>query len=378
VTRKIKTLMGIATTVACSMAMLASCGPSVPVVPEGDGGSVTFGDAGPDSLSPGDSGQDTGDSGYTYYDSSIPDAGFNFWSPGYGPIVYWGGPILTDVPNLYIIWYGDWSDSGTPAIIEDMVTSYGGTPYAQIMTGYYQTPQPEGGPIDAGNSEAGDGVPQPPDASGLPKSYASGNFNLVKAIHVGYSRGMNLVSGDVPGIVTDALKAGTLPVDTNALYYVLTSADVSETSDIGGFCSDYCGYHITTTYQGSVVKYAFIGDPSNCIAGCTVPGAMGLYSVGPDSGAPLAPNGNWGADSMVSIMTHELCEATTDPRPVDDIAWQDQYQASEIGDMCAWRFEPVYRTPSGAIANVRWGDRDYLVQQMWVNGPDGGGCALHQ
>jgi hypothetical protein len=50
---------------------------------------------------------------------------------------------------------------------------------------------------------------------------------------------------------------GALPKDTNGVYFVLTSADVNETS---GFRTQYCGWHARGTIAGSDIKYAFIGN----------------------------------------------------------------------------------------------------------------------
>jgi hypothetical protein len=366
VTRKSKTLTLAAAIAAGSMAMLVSCGPNVPVVPEGDGGGVTFGDAGIGVPA----------------DSNVPyDAGFNFWPPSPGPVVYWGGPVLTGTVNVYFIWYGDMNSATVQSVLNDMMNSFGATPYANIMTDYYQTLRLEGGVADASDADASDGEAGtlvPPDASDLPKTYATGNYVLAQSVTIGYTRGKSLLPGDVPGIVKDVLKAGSLPVDPNGVYFLLASPDVSESrADGTSFCGDYCGYHNSTSYLDTTITYSFVGNPDQCISGCTVPGTMGFSAYDAD-GAPLSPNGDWNANSMASVIIHELSEATTDPQPIDNSTWQDQNRSQEIGDMCAWRFEPVYVTDSGAPANVRWGSHDYLIQQMWVNNGDGGRCDLQR
>jgi hypothetical protein len=346
--------------VLSTLSLVVACGNTPPITGETpDANLLEAGHTlGPDATT--DSSDGGGIDAGNNFDAEAPDTGYDFYPPAPGPIVYWGGPIITSIPHLYIIWYGDWSNNLTPTILEDMLTSFGGTPYSQILTGYYQTPQPaDGGVADAA------------------KTYATGQPALVKSISVSYTRGKNLMAGDVLGIVTDALKAGSLPADTDAIYYVLTSSDVTETMDDEGdtFCGTYCGYHDETTYEGNQIKYAFVGDPAQCYTNCTVLGA--LSSLPADGGLPPSPNNDWSADGMASVMVHEMCEATTDPLVSSDPAWFDQFQEQEIGDMCVWRFEPTYVTDAGARANVHWGDRDFLVQQMWVNGPDGGGCGLH-
>jgi hypothetical protein len=39
-------------------------------------------------------------------------------------------------------------------------------------------------------------------------------------------------------LVSSSITSGALPMDTNGVYFVLTSAEVTASS---GFCSDYCG-----------------------------------------------------------------------------------------------------------------------------------------
>jgi hypothetical protein len=72
---------------------------------------------------------------------------------------------------------------------------------------------------------------------------------------------------------------------------------------------------------------------------------------------------------MASIIAHELEETATDP---DLNAWYDQ-RGAENADKCAWTFGSTYAA-SGALANMKLGTRDYLIQQNWVNA-SGGFCA---
>ena len=74
---------------------------------------------------------------------------------------------------------------------------------------------------------------------------------------------------------------------------------------------------------------------------------------------------------MASTIAHELEEAVTDP---DLNAWYD-HKGEENADKCAWTFGTAYRVSNGAAANMRLGNRDYLIQQNWVNA-SGGYCAL--
>jgi hypothetical protein len=74
---------------------------------------------------------------------------------------------------------------------------------------------------------------------------------------------------------------------------------------------------------------------------------------------------------MASVLAHELEEAVTDP---DLNAWYDT-TGKENADKCAWKFGTTYTTSNGALANMKLGARDYLIQQNWLN--DAGGlCTL--
>jgi len=55
-------------------------------------------------------------------------------------------------------------------------------------------------------------------------------------------------------------------------------------------------------------------------------------------------------------------------------AWYDGTYY-ENADKCAWKWGQTYTTATGAMANMKIGTRDYLIQQNWVNNK-GGYCAL--
>src|SRR5207237_6355317 len=130
-----------------------------------------------------------------------------------------------------------------------------------------------------------------------------------------YSQGIALSDAGVEAVVASAISSGRLPKNTNAVYFVLTSADVNETS---GFCTQYCGWHTHGTIGGSDIKYSFVGNPDRCPASCAA--------------QTVSPNGNAGADGMASIVAHEAQEATTDP---DLNAWYDR-RGAENADKCDW------------------------------------------
>jgi len=246
------------------------------------------------------------------------------------PISYHNGPVIEGTVNVYFIWYGDWSyDGQASAILGNLATNIGGTPYYNINTKYY-------------------------DVAGGLKHFVSGNVVFGGQTSVSYTYGTSLDDNTVFQVVDDAVSAGALPQDTNGVYFVLTSRDVKESS---GFCSQYCGWHFFGTIAGSRLKYSFIGNPDQCPSAC--------------SAQTTSPNGNVGADGMASIISHELEEAVTDPYVS---AWTDS-SGEENADKCAWTFGTEQSAANGSQFNVTLNGMQYLIQQNWVNA-NGGSCAM--
>lgn len=250
------------------------------------------------------------------------------------PILYHGGPVLS-TPTAYLIWYGNWAQNngtdtaGGQAIVTDFMQHVGGSPYFEINATY------------VGSSNA-----------------ISGNVTYGGAATVsGYPNGASLSDGDIQTIVQNAINGGLGPAggDTNGVYFVLTSSDVTASS---GFCTQYCGWHTFGTINSRDIKYSFVGNAARCITACAA------QSTG--------PNGNAGVDGMVSVIAHELEEATTDP---DLNAWYARTGA-ENADSCAWTFGTSYQVANGAFANVHMGTRDYLIQRNVTMRSNGQYCDM--
>jgi hypothetical protein len=274
-----------------------------------------------DDLVP--SGKGWGERAYPDHRNAPPNKGQTIIGNG---INYHGGPVLLGGTPTYLIWYGNWSSNTATSILTDLMSSIGGSPYFNINTSYY----------DGSNRHVTNAV-----------TYSGSTTD-------NYSHGLALSDTDVQSVVAGAIGSGRVPKDTRAVYFVLTSADVNETS---GFCTQYCGWHTHGTILGADIKYSFVGNPDRCPSAC--------------SAQTVGPNGNAGADGMASIIAHELEEATTDP---DLNAWYDR-RGYENADKCAWTFGTTYTTSNGAQANMQLGSRNFLIQRNWVNA-SGGYCAL--
>jgi hypothetical protein len=239
-------------------------------------------------------------------------------------ILYHGGPIMLGGQDVYLVWYGGWTGDPATGILEDLVQAIGGSRYYNINTTYF-------------------------DRAG---------HHVTNAVYYGgsvtdaYSHGKTLSDTDVLDVVDGAIAAGKLPDDPDAVYFVLASADVNESS---GFCTQYCAWHWNDAADR---KIGFVGDADRCPSACEAQTAS-------------SPNGDPGADAMASSLSHELEEAATDPL---GNAWYDR-RGEENADKCAWTYGTTYRAANGSFANMHLGSRDYLIQQNWLN-VGAGKCVL--
>src|SRR5438552_15015424 len=245
-------------------------------------------------------------------------------------IDYHGGPVMLDPHNIYFIWYGNWSGNTATTILPDLINGLGGSSYFNTNTTY-----------------------------GDNNNNIANTATMAGQIFDNYSQGTALGTGGVQAAVTNALNAGSLPSDSNGIYLVLTSPDVTE----GNFCVTYCGYHTARIINGTNIKFGFVGNPatqcpSTAQTRCSIQSAT--------------PNGNEGADAMANVMAHEINETVTDP---DLNAWFSGNTGGEVGDLCNFNFGNPFLAPNAALANMTLNGRNFLIQQNWVNDSKGF-CAM--
>ena len=250
-------------------------------------------------------------------------------SAGTGAILlnYNGGPVMLGQTHIYYIYYGNWSgDANGKTILANFANNLNGSNYYNILTQYGNGSQ------NISNSVVLGGV--------TTSTYTASNPSL-------------LTFNDIFAIVQTAIGNGSLPLDPNGLYFVLTAVGVGQTNGTNGsFLTQYCGWHTAGTYNGQWVKFSFVGDAGNS-SGCSV-----------QFGG--SPNGDPPVDAMISVIAHELSEAVTDPLIN---AWLDA-NGQEIGDKCAWNFGTTFAAPNGSTANVVLGGFDFLIQQEFSNADD--------
>jgi len=208
-------------------------------------------------------------------------------------INYHGGPVMLGTTSVYYIWYGSWDGNTATTILADLANHIGGSPYFNINTTYYNGAN----------------------------THVSNAVTLAGSTTDSYSQGTALSDSAIQTVVSSAIASKRVPKDANAVYFVLTSADVNATS---GFCTQYCGWHTHATIAGTDIKYSFVGNPDRCPSACAA--------------QTTSPNGNAGADGMASIIAHEFEEAASDP------------------DLNAW-----YESGGGPIASVSHTDERALT-----------------
>jgi hypothetical protein len=260
-------------------------------------------------------------------------------------ILYHNGQVLTGIQDVYFIYYGCWantcgasSNATVTTVLSDFASTVGNTPYLQTNSTYIQS----------------DGQP------------ASSSIVYGGAVYDNsYRHGFDLTASDIAAIIDDHIgdpsgQTNDLPVDPQGIYIVAASADVASTST--GFCTPGAPpYHdFYYLFQSLPVPYIFLGNGDRCRGVMQFPAPGGV-----------TPNGNFAADAMTFNLAHALHGLLTDPYGT---GWYDRY-GLENSDKCTGNFGTTYTTANGAWANLRIAQRDFLLEQNWVNDRKGR-CAM--
>jgi len=262
---------------------------------------------------------------------------------------YNGGPVMTEEPTIYYIYYGDWTrNRRTRDLLEDFASDIGRSEWYDILTTYYERRRGS-------------------------RIYVEDGANFGYSVHSRSNFGTTPSDGNIRDIVKNAIRDGQVPLDRNAVYFVLTAPGIVQTGvppngGGGAYCSgpnSYCGWHYWFRFRGRTLKMAFVGAPSRCSS---------CFYV--SSNPALLPNRDVNADNMVTAIAHELAETITDP--LGGSGWYTQSTLNhdgEIGDACNGNFVTSRTTPSGAQWNIRVGNRRWNVQGLQIGGA--GPCVLH-
>lgn len=170
-----------------------------------------------------------------------------------------------------------------------------------------------------------------------------------------------LTDAQVQTELSSFLTANSITPTVGDLYLMMLPKGVEECTasgaGTGGDCSTpyaagFCGYHSFFNGPNPPI-YAVIPFPSY-----NSPGKFSCAST-------IVPqlNGNNDGDVVVSIVSHEVNEAITDPYAS---AWFDFPSGSEIGDECAWIYGTLTGTAPAEYNQTINGDH-YLTQEEASN-----------
>lgn len=312
--------------------------------------------------------------------TSAPDSP-RIFDTHFSNLDYSGGPVMASNTNYVVVWQPA-GYSGVPF----QSGSGGQLGYISGVGRYFQDLA-----ADSGKATNSDAVStQYNDVNGHTAAYRSvygGTYTDPDPLP---ANGCPANPGDI--CLTDAqlqtelnnfLSANHLPADLSHEYFLLTPPSVASCIDAAGSaCSGnadlnlaYCAYHSESTH-GYV--YANIPDEAG-LPGCDPfvtscpPGVSCAYDNGP-------------ADGMLTGISHEHNESTTDPEP--NSAWTDlqvcysgspQTCGGEIGDKCADDefADPNLNLQADGLGNATpynetINGHHYLLQMEWSN--QGKGC----
>jgi uncharacterized membrane protein YgcG len=270
------------------------------------------------------------------------------------PLEYYGGAIVANPVVVQV----SWNDLGTAGTVSTSVEGYLQTWWPAIMSaqaGYlgllseYDTVGLNGQDGLAGSNQTFGG---------------SGTYEGLYKISPSLANQAAAIDDtQIAAEVVAQLTAGKLPAPTfdasghcNTIYMIdfppgVTDISLTFAGTVAHSCTDFCGYHTGTQYQGKNIYYGVYPDFTTACTACAPDGLQ--QDVGMVHSHELAETMTDG-----EVFLEPLTAASTDfERPG---GW-DQFATgcSEIGDSCAW--------PTTGIPTVTYDGQPYYVQGLFDN-----------
>ena len=251
-----------------------------------------------------------------------------------------GGIGVETAPKIYLVlWGSQWNNndpSGEAAILEAFYRGVGGSSWANSVTQYCEG-VPSGMVFCNGAGQA----------AGNP----SGIFAGVWADNVSTAPSKPRQSQIATEAVRAAQHFGNTTAASNAsVQYVIAT---SHGHNSGGFGTQYCAYHSSTSSTVGNVAYTNLPYITDAGVSC----GANFNDLGPNAGITI-------------VGGHEMAETMTDQFP--NGGWLDS-SGAENGDKCAW-----ISSGQGAAADITLSTGTFPVQSLWSNAfnTDSGGCVL--
>ena len=244
-------------------------------------------------------------------------------------------------PKVYLVFWGSqWNNndpSGEAAILEQFLTSIGGSPWLNSVTQYCQG-------VSSGTYFCNGAGTAAGNQAGMLVGYWYDNTSAAPT-HPTQSQ-----------LASEAVNAashfGNLGAASNAsVQYVIATATKNSST---GFGTQYCAYHSSTSSTYGDVAYTNLPYITDAGSSC----GANFNGLGPNAGITI-------------VEGHEFGETVTDQLPSS--GWLDA-NGSENGDKCAW-----ISSGQGASANVTFPNGStFPVQSLWSNAfnSGAGGCVL--
>ena len=235
---------------------------------------------------------------------------------------------MVNVTHAYVIWYGTWTSAKT-SIITSFLGSVGGSPYFNINTTYYNAAKTK-----VQNSVTFTGVDH--------RQLLARHVQPQRHSHQDHRR----------------QRAEQRSTAERSRRRLLRSDEQRRVEE-----------RLPDLRTAAGTRTARSARPTSSTRSSAIPAGPKVSSCAAQTTS--SPNGDVGADAMVSVIAHELEEAVTDPNLN---AWYDN-RGYENADKCAWTFGTTYNATNGSKANMNLGGHDYLIQRNWVNA-SGGYCSI--
>ncbi|KAL2603120.1 hypothetical protein R1flu_013186 [Riccia fluitans] len=210
---------------------------------------------------------------------------------------YHNGPTLSSTPSntissssVYIIWYGDFSES-QKSIVRDFFSSFNSDLESPSVSSWWKL-------TNGYTDTRGWTIPS--------QIYLEAEMSVSSS-----SRGKSLKNSDVEDLVVGSVKDGFFPTNSHGFYLVLTSEDVK----VEGFCRSSCGRHAVVDTGDSQLVFGWVGNSAQQCAGrCAWPFASPKFGSPESFPAPLlAPNGDVGMDGLIINVATILAGGFTNP-----------------------------------------------------------------